>query len=91
MMPDQNARHSSDQARYTRENLTVPRMKKSKIRSLKRYEAAYHNKREFDEQDKLGVRLNNDWNPASGAFRRQGSCQRLLNPIGHDGCSHALA
>ena len=90
-MSDQNATHGSDQARYTSENLTVPRMKKSKIRSLKRYEAAYHNKREFDEQDKLRVRFNNDWNSSSGAFRRQDPCQRFLNPVGHDGYSRALA
>jgi hypothetical protein len=71
MMSDQNASHGSDQARYTGENLTIPRMKKSKIRSLKRYEAAYHNKREFDEQDKLRVRFNKNRSPTSGTFRRQ--------------------
>jgi hypothetical protein len=71
MMSDQNASHGSNQARYTSENLTIPRMKKSKIRSLKRYEAAYNDKREFDEQDKLGVRFNKNRSSASGAFRRQ--------------------
>ena len=91
MMPDQNASHSSNQARYTSENLTIPRMKKSKIRNLKRHETAYHNKREFDEQNKLRVGFNNDLNPASGTFRRQSPRQRFLNPVGHDDYSHAPA
>jgi len=91
MTPDQNTRNCTDQTSDRSKDLTVPDTQNNKMRYLKRYEAAYHNKREFDEQDKLRVGLNKNRTSPSETFRCQGPCQRLLNPIGHDDYSHAPA